>query len=170
MTFSKPLLLLSMAWAFSASSATLQLDIELPTYSDGNHHRPYVGAWIEKDKKLVEHLFVWYKYDYKDKEKGLGWLKDLRQWWRKGGRKLDNPVDGLAGATRKPGKHSVTFDENSKVVKALKDGQDYVLRVEVVREDAGRELLNLPFTFNSAPVNVSDKGKVEVGTVALTIK
>lgn len=164
------LLFTAMSVGF-ASATTLTVDVELPKYADGNNHRPYVAAWLEHDKKLIEHLFVWYKYDHEDKEEGLEWLKDLRQWWRKGGRKLDNPVDGLAGATRKPGKHSVTFDDESKVVKALKQGDKYVLRVEVLREEAGREVINLPFTYDGAEtISVSDKGKVEVGEVTLNIK
>ena len=39
-------------------------------------------------------------------EPGTKWLADLRAWWRKGGRSMTLPADGVSGATRAPGQYT----------------------------------------------------------------
>ncbi len=54
------ILLAFFAIIFSTSvsfATTMTLEIELPEYSDGNNHRPFVAGWIEQDNKLTKHLF-----------------------------------------------------------------------------------------------------------------
>src|SRR3546814_16747885 len=86
-------------------AADLQLDVEIPRLDVAEYHRPYVAIWLERpDQSHVANLAVWYDTKLKDKE-GEKWLKDLRQWWRRSGRSLEMPVDGVSGATRAVGSH-----------------------------------------------------------------
>ena len=48
-------------------------------------------------------LAVWYDVRTKTNNpegEGTKWLKDMRQWWRRGGRDLSVPIDGVTSATR----------------------------------------------------------------------
>jgi len=88
-------------------AADLQLDVEIPRLDVAEYHRPYVAIWLERpDQSHVANLAVWYDTKLKDKE-GEKWLKDLRQWWRRSGRSLEMPVDGVSGATRCRGQSQV---------------------------------------------------------------
>lgn len=85
-----------------ALAADMKVTIEVPKLDVAEYHKPYVAAWIERpDGTVAANLSVWYDVKSADK-KGNKWLKDLRQWWRRAGRDLDMPVDGLSSATRPP--------------------------------------------------------------------
>ena len=75
---------------------------------------------------------------------GKDWLKDLRTWWRKGGRSMKMPADGVSGATRAPGQYTIPLPAD------LKPGQ-YVLNVEAARETGGREIVTVPLKVPAAP-------------------
>lgn len=81
----------------------------------------------------------------KDTAEGHGtkWLPDLRQWWRKSGRSLQVPVDGVTGPTRPVGKHEVSFAASQPQLKDLAPGE-YTPVVEAAREVGGRELVKIP--------------------------
>ncbi len=84
---------------------------------------PYVAAWIEgADGTVAANLNVWYDLKQEDK-KGNKWLKDMRQWWRRAGRDLDMPVDGLSSATRPAGKHALDFDAATAPLATLQAGR-----------------------------------------------
>jgi hypothetical protein len=68
----------------------------------------------------------------------------LRQWWRKSGRELNMPVDGLSAATRTAGEHSLTFSTDKSVLGQLPAGE-YQLLVEAAREGGGREVVKVLF-------------------------
>ena len=90
------------------------VDIEIPQLNVAEYHRPYVAIWLEgADQKVAANLSVWYQT--KDTKEGHGtkWLPDLRQWWRKSGRTLKVPVDGVTGPTRPVGKHALKFDRQA---------------------------------------------------------
>src|SRR5690606_28322214 len=103
----------------------------------------------------------------KDKE-GEKWLKDLRQWWRRSGRSLEMPVDGVSAATRAVGTHQLSYKGHEAPLKSLPAG-DYNLVVEAAREVGGRELLRLPFTWPQAGT-ASARGTSELGAISLTVK
>src|SRR5690606_31859231 len=108
----------------------------------------------------------------KDAAEGHGtkWLPDLRQWWRKSGRNLDLPVDGVTGPTRPVGKHVIKVDAASPRLAKLQAGQ-YTLVVEAVREVGGRELLKIPFTWPATGTQAGKaQGSSELGAVSLSIK
>ncbi len=99
----------------------------------------------------------------------------MRQWWRKSGRELSMPVDGLSSATRAPGEHQVAVALDKAPVKDLSAGE-YHLVIEAAREVGGREILRIPFQWpakagnNLSGDNLKIKGEHELGQVALEIK
>ena len=152
----------------SAVGADLTVKVQIPTLEVAEYHRPYVALWIEnEDQSIAKHLAVWYQTDPK-KEDGTQWLKDLRQWWRRGGREATMPIDGVTGATRPVGEHTVKFAGNGKQLQGLKDGK-YNLVVEASREVGGRELLRVPFEWAGRQQHATAQGKTELGTVTLDV-
>jgi hypothetical protein len=151
-------------------AAELQLEVEIPRMQVAEYHRPYVAIWLEQpDQKHVANLAVWYDQKLKDKE-GEKWLKDMRQWWRRSGRSLEMPVDGVSGATRAVGKQSLSFNSTDAPLKQLAPGE-YRLVVEAAREVGGRELLRLPFTWPpQQAANHSAQGSSELGQINLQLK
>ena len=114
----------------SASAADLSLSVEIPQLPVAEYHRPYVAVWIEgADQVIAANLAVWYQL----RGDHTKWLPDLRQWWRRGGRDVKVPVDGLTGATRPVGQHILKFDAAKAPLTSLKPGR-YTLVVEAVRE------------------------------------
>ncbi len=156
--------------AVPGHAADLQLKVEIPRLNVAEYHRPYVAMWLERpDQSFVADLAVWYDLKLKDKE-GTKWLKDMRQWWRKSGRNLDMPVDGLSGATRAPGTHQLNFSGAKGPLDKLPAGE-YHLVVEAAREVGGRELVRVPFKWPAAQPQVHKAaGSHELGTITLEIK
>lgn len=127
--------------ATPALAADLAVTFQVPQLKVAEYHRPYVAVWLEKaDETKAADLAVLYDVKKANAE-GEKWLKDLRSWWRKGGRDLDMPADGVSGATRQPGTHTLTFSA-SRLFR-LPAGQYFVV-IEAVREVGGRETLKLP--------------------------
>ena len=86
-----------------ALAADLSVSVEIPKLTVAEYHRPYVAMWIERaNQSVAANLAVWFDLKQKNND-GTKWLKDLRQWWRRSGRELAMPVDGLSGATRAAG-------------------------------------------------------------------
>lgn len=152
-----------------AVAADLNIKIQIPSLDVAEYHRPYVATWIEnEDQSIAKHLALWYQTDAK-KEDGTQWLKDLRQWWRRGGRAQTMPIDGVTGATRPVGEHQLSFKGDSKPLAGLKPGK-YNLVVEATREVGGRELLRIPFEWpGTQPQRATAQGKNELGTITLDI-
>ncbi|MNQ51174.1 hypothetical protein D3C85_651450 [compost metagenome] len=151
-------------------AAELQLSVEIPRMQVAEYHRPYVAIWLEQpDQKHVANLALWYEQKHKDKE-GEKWLKDLRQWWRRSGRSLEMPVDGVSGATRAVGKQNLSFNNADAPLKQLAPGE-YRLVVEAAREVGGRELLRLPFSWPpQQAVSHGAQGNSELGQITLQLK
>ena len=77
--------LLSMTFASGAIHAASQakLDVALPQLDVAEYHKPYLAVWIEDSKRKATQVAVWYDVEMRE-DKGKEWLKDLRQWWRRG--------------------------------------------------------------------------------------
>ncbi|WP_027589570.1 DUF2271 domain-containing protein [Pseudomonas sp. RL] len=164
----KHLLPLVVLLSPAAFAADLDISVEIPRLDVAEYHRPYVALWLEKpDQSHVANLAVWYDLKMKDKE-GEKWLKDLRQWWRRSGRSLEMPVDGVSAATRAVGTHQLSYKGSDAPLKALPSGE-YNLVVEAAREVGGRELLRVPFTWPQAST-ASAQGASELGAISLTVK
>lgn len=164
----KMLTLSALSLSFSAAAAEIAIDVEIPQLEVAEYHRPYVALWIEQNNKHVADLNVWYDLKMKDNE-GEKWLKDMRQWWRKSGRSLEFPVDGVSAATRPVGTHSLNFKHNHQALKQLAAGE-YQLIVEAAREVGGRELVKIPFNWPpKASETLSTQGNSELGKINLTL-
>ena len=156
--------------ATPALAADLELSLEIPRLTVAEYHRPYVAIWIEDpDKTAVKTLAVWYDVKLKNNE-GTNWLKDMRQWWRKSGRELAMPADGLSSPTRAPGEHQVAFAADKGPLAGLPAGE-YRLAVEAAREVGGREMLRIPFQWPPKTAEtLGAKGEHELGQLSLAIR
>lgn len=159
----------SLLCSATGLAASLDVDIELPQMQVADYRRPYVAVWLEHpDHRVAANLAVW--YDLKmAKEEGRQWLKDLRLWWRRSGRELDLPVDGLTSATRRPGTHRLSFSADTSALSELAAGE-YQLFIEAAREHGGREVLSLPLHWPPQTSTRSEvRGEHELGRIGLTL-
>jgi len=155
-------------FAAPAQAATLEVGVQIPKLNVAEYHRPYVAIWIEgADAQVARNLAVWYQSKDTAEGHGTKWLPDLRQWWRKSGRNVQVPIDGVTGPTRPAGTHALSFGDAQ--LRGLPAGQ-YTLVVEAAREVGGRELLKIPFQWGAAPQQGKAQGSTELGTVTLAIR
>jgi len=162
-------LLVPVLTAGAAHAGGIELTVEIPKLSVAEYHRPYVAIWIEDASgKVAANLSVWYAVHLKDEE-GEKWLKDIRQWWRRSGRSLELPADGLSSPTRPPGANKIEFKSDAGPLAKLAPG-DYKLVVEASREVGGKEMVEIPFTWApGSEATASAKGKEELGAVTLKL-
>lgn len=153
-----------------ALAADLNVTVEIPRLTVAEYHKPYVAIWIENpaDASAAGTLAVWYDADNRE-DRGAKWLKDMRQWWRKAGREMSFPADGISGATRAPGPQKLVFAGSKGALKDLKPGQ-YNLVVEAAREVGGHEAVRVPFTWNKPGKPATAKGASELGAVTVSVK
>jgi hypothetical protein len=153
-----------------ALAADLNVTVEVPRLTVAEYHKPYVSIWIENpaDATAAGTLAVWYDAGSKE-DKGVKWLKDMRQWWRKAGRTMTFPADGVSGATRAPGPQKLVFSGAKGPLKDLKPGQ-YNLVVEAAREVGGQEAVRVPFVWGKPGAPATAKGTAEVGAVTVAVK
>ncbi|SFI79956.1 DUF2271 domain-containing protein [Caulobacter sp. UNC279MFTsu5.1] len=158
------------AVATPALAADLAVTVEVPRLTVAEYHKPYVSIWIENpaDATAAGTLAVWYDAGSKE-DKGVKWLKDMRQWWRKAGRAMSFPADGISGATRAPGPQKLLFSGAKGPLKDLKPGQ-YNLVVEAAREVGGQEAVRVPFAWGKPGKPAVAKGATEVGAVTVAVK
>jgi hypothetical protein len=152
----------------SAMGADLALKLDVPQLNVAEYHRPYIAAWLENsDQKVVANLAVLYDTKKKDNA-GTKWLKDMRQWWRKTGRDVAMPLDGVSGATKAPGEATLNIQKGA--LDKLPAGQ-YTVLVEASREAGGREVVKVPLQWPpKSAQNVSGQGKEELGAVVVQLK
>lgn len=150
--------------AAPALAATADMTVTVPRIDIAAYHKPYVAIWLQQPGATTGRtLAVWYNASNHE-EGGQKWLRDLRSWWRKSGRDLKLPADGLTGATRAPGPQKVSLD-----LGALAPGA-YEIAVEAAREDGGHELVTAPFTWAGKGARASAAGRTELGAVAAVIR
>ncbi|MCB1704734.1 MAG: DUF2271 domain-containing protein [Halioglobus sp.] len=146
---------LSLLLCGATAAADLTVEFTIPEIDTAEYHRPYIAVWIEDgQRRQVSQLALWL-----EQEK---WHRDLRSWWRRGGSKMALPLDGVSGATRKPGNYSVSSSPS------LPAGA-YTLNVEAVREVGGREHIKIPFDWPTDRLLIVEQGSSELGEVTLTI-
>jgi len=152
-----------------ALAADLNVTVEVPRLSVAEYHKPYVAIWVEApDASAAATLAVWYDADSKE-DKGVKWLKDMRQWWRKAGRTMSFPADGISGATRAPGPQKLVFNAARTQLGKLAPG-DYTLVVEAAREVGGHEAVRVPFSWGKPGKPAAAKGTAELGAVTVAVK
>lgn len=132
--------------SFSQTKAmkTLTLHVEIPEIDVDPYFRPYIAVWLETSRREpIETLALWYQLPSETAtEDGRKWLKDLRQWWRKIGRQDGDALDGVTGATRKPGDYRIAWDYSKLVV------GEYFMHIEASREEGGRSFKRIPVRIN----------------------
>lgn len=152
-----------------AMADDVAIEVGIPRLDVAEYHRPYVAIWIANpDHSVVTNLAVWYQQGETGEGKGETWLKDIRQWWRRTGRELSMPVDGVSGPTKAPGTHEIVLPSDKGVFGELKPGT-YQLVVEASREVGGRELVSVPFTWPLKGDPLSTSGERELGKVTLRL-
>ena len=156
---------LASSWAMAAD---LTVKFELPQLNVAEYHKPYVAIWIERaDQSVASTLAVLYDVKKKDNA-GEKWVKDMRTWWRKAGRDLAMPADGVSGATRAPGAVSLSFPALKANLDKLPAGE-YAVVVEAAREAGGREVVRVPVKW-PAKQSAKVSGKEELGVVSVEVK
>jgi hypothetical protein len=158
----RPASLLLLTGVVAAPAAAGTVTVTIPRLPVAEYHKPYVAIWLEPaGGGAARTLAVWYDVKKGGQEPGTKWLADLRTWWRKGGRSLHLPADGVSGATRAPGQYRIPLPAD------LKPGS-YVLNVEAARETGGRELVSTPITVPNGTARTS--GKAELGAVTIAAR
>ena len=154
------------SWAVGAD---LAVKFEIPQLNVAEYHRPYVAIWLENAAQpAVTNLAVLYDVKKKDNA-GTKWVKDMRTWWRKSGRELTLPLDGVSGATRATGEQKMSFGPSVNQLDKLPAG-NYQMVIEAAREAGGRELVRVPFTLPlKGKQTLTARGKEELGAVTLQI-
>lgn len=156
----RPSRLALVAGTLAAPASAATVSVTVPRLSVAEYHRPYVAIWLEPaGGGAAQTLAVWYDVRKTGNEPGTKWLSELRAWWRKGGRSLAMPANGISGATRAPGQYSIPLPAD------LKPGA-YVLNVEAARETGGRELVSVPLTVPNVSGRATGSG--ELGAVVLS--
>jgi hypothetical protein len=152
-----------------AVGADMTVKFEIPRLNVAEYHRPYVAMWVESAAQpAITTLAVLYDVKKKDNA-GTKWVKDMRTWWRKAGRDMTLPMDGVSGATRAAGEQKISFGPALTQFDKLPAG-DYQLVIEAAREAGGRELVRVPFKLPLKGMqSASAKGKEELGAVSLQI-
>jgi hypothetical protein len=148
---------LSLIGTFAALPATAAtVNVTIPRLNTAEYQKPYVAVYLEPTAGgPAKTIAIWYALNKRDGENGTKWLTELRAWWRKGGRSLQQPADGISGPTRAPGSYAIPLPAD-----ALSGA--YTLTVEAAREHGGREFVSLP-----ARAGAGASGKTELGAVAI---
>jgi hypothetical protein len=157
------------AVAAPAAAAEATLSFELPRMKVAEYHRPYLAIWLERaDQSPAGTIAVWYETG-RDNH-GLRYAKELRQWWRKQGREMALPADGISSATRAPGPQKIVLSTAKGPLATLPPGQ-YSMVIEVTREAGTRETVKLPVTLPLARgAAASTTGVTEIKAVRLAVK
>nr|WP_247682620.1 DUF2271 domain-containing protein [Pseudoalteromonas sp. MMG013] len=144
-----------------AQSTEIELSINLAKQT-GEYHNPYVAVWIEDDAgKSVRTLLLW--------REGAKWLKDIRTWWRKVGRRAPELVDSITSATRPAGDYRLNFKASDDQGNRL-ENDNYTLKVEVVRENGGRAIIKKKFSLNGQAQTYTLKATPETNIATFSIK
>lgn len=150
------------AVALPGAAGAATVNVTIPKLNVAEYHKPYVAVWLEPAAGgPARTVALWYDVKKGGNEPGTKWLADLRSWWRKGGRSMAMPANGVSGATRAPGQYRIPLPAD------LKPGQ-YVLNVEAARETGGRELVSIPVTVPNGTAQKS--GTSELGAVAVSAR
>ncbi|HUS48327.1 MAG TPA: DUF2271 domain-containing protein, partial [Phycisphaerae bacterium] len=130
-----------------------------PAQRPRNYKRPYVAAWIEDGAgKHVKTLAVWGSKDE--------WRRDLRSWYRLGARLREQARD-VTRASRPAGQYSLVWDGKDQAGKAVKPGK-YTVRLEIVREDAGRVDMKAAIECGDKPAKATMPANAECGGGTIT--
>jgi len=153
----------------AAQAESLSIKLTVPRIQTSEYHRPYIAVWLENaDRSVLRDVAVWYDH-VMARDEGKKWLKDIRRWWRVSGRNQKDLADGVTGATRAPGTHTITLALDDARLAGLPAGQ-YDLAVEASREKGGLELVRLPLQWPlDKTATAQASGKTELGAIEVSV-
>ena len=153
--------LLASCLSVVALADEVVVGVNLPASQTSMNYRPYVAVWVENEKgKTVKTLAVW--------SKEADWLKDMRRWWRKVGRYDQGELDGVTGATRRPGVHVVKWDGTNKQGEPVAAGK-YVVNIEAAREHGSRSWIRQPVVLGEGNQVYTTKAAEELGSMTINV-
>jgi thiamine biosynthesis lipoprotein len=140
----------------------LAVDLEIAAQEGFRYHRPYVAVWLEDGAgKAVRTLTLWVNTT----GRGPRYIRELRRWFLgerdqeiAGGPDL---VSTVSGATRLPGRYTVTWDGRDQAGKPVEQGT-YRLFIEAAREHGTYQLMQQDLSLGTKPVAVDLPGNVEI--------
>lgn len=139
----------------------VEVGVNLPASQTSMNYRPYVAVWVENEQgKTVKTLSVW--------SKEADWLKDMRRWWRKVGRYDQGELDGVSGATRRPGVHAVKWDGTNKQGEPVTAGK-YVVNIEAAREHGSRSWVRQTVVLGEGDQAYTTKAAEELGSMTINV-
>ncbi len=157
--------------ALETKAVAFTISVEIPRIETDAYFRPYVAVWLETEQReAVQTLALWYQVDAANtQEDGSKWLKDLRQWWRKVGKKNASNYDGFTGATRRPGQHKLVW--KTELAGELEVG-NYFINFEAAREEGGRTFHRAPFAVKktSSKQSITIPAEHEFGEITIYLE
>ena len=93
-------------------------------------------------------------------------MQELRVWWRRVGRRNESVIDGLSGATRRPGVYRVQWDGRDDYGNLVAEGQ-YILHLEASREKGGRSYQKIPLSLTDMSEPIEVPGAEELGLIRI---
>ena len=135
----------------------LNVEYEVPRFSAGTYHNPYVAMWItDENRTLIRTLLV------------LGtetrWREENYIYWRRFGRNDAKLVDSVSRPTRAPGQYSIIWNGLDDAGKKVPQGK-YILSIEASREKGGHTVQGLELTLGADGAVVESKPDGEIGRV-----
>lgn len=130
------------------------ISFELPRPGNrGRYKEPFVAIWLEtpegNPRTTIRVLY-----------NRARWLPDLEEWWQALGSRATHRLDVLTGATRGPGSFVVEWDGLDSAGREL-DAGDWIVAVEVARENGGRESLRIPIQLHMGEFSAEVTGRGE---------
>lgn len=138
-----------------------QLSLQLELLAHGqNAKAPYLAVWLSKKGETTAkaQLALWGEQPR--------WYQELRSWWRQFGRQQQDQLQHWAGATRRAGVYQLQWNGRDLQGQPLAAGE-YVLYLEIAREDGGREKLAVPLDWPAQAGHQQGElqGKTEFGVI-----
>ncbi|MBT5330873.1 MAG: DUF2271 domain-containing protein [Porticoccaceae bacterium] len=148
-----------IGFASNVPSRQIEIEFELPDIEANPYLRPYISIWISDEAQApVRNLLL------------LGqeprWMQELRVWWRRVGRRNESVIDGLSGATRRPGVYRVQWDGRDDYGNLVAEGQ-YILHLEASREKGGRSYQKIPLSLTDMSEPIEVPGAEELGLIRI---
>lgn len=143
----------------TAGETHYEVELEVPDQAVSDYRRPYVAVWVADTKnKPVQVLALWYQDER--------WLNDLRHFWRRVMRSESVDVDGVSGATRKPGIYNLHWDgKNSAGEQVARGG--YKLCAEAAREHGGHTAKCVDFEVGEGSISQTLRLEGELSMLSL---
>lgn len=138
----------------------LAVDIEIAQQQGFRYHRPYVAAWVED---LAGHRIRTISLWVNTNGRGPRYIRELRRWFD--GERTQEAAGGLdvvatmSGATRLPGRYTVTWNGRDDRGNAVDQGT-YRVVVEAAREHGSYQLMQQELKLATTPV-AADLGSNE---------